>query len=259
MTLNLQEILRTLRLWMMGNSSSLHLAIIYMDLSLFVCQLFGHAVSSSLWHKYSAEVKKKKKKIPSFCSLVMLRLFLESKQMYPSLWYRHVVWSSGENRRREGCSYVEKPFHMEDTTVWSCEHTNKWTRCVVLRTMETFLLRLDFPCRFWTLIMWEWQELEKSMKMHHYNSAGMHFHSKPFSLESVSRKLWSEVSSFVSPLVKYFMPELSLIHVLNTAEQSLKIAQRAPGASVPLNTFVPSLWEIHHIFSVNSGQEQLWS
>ena len=61
MTLNLQEILRTLRLWMMGNSSSLHLAIIYMDLSLFVCQLFGHAVSSSLWHKYSAEVKKKKK------------------------------------------------------------------------------------------------------------------------------------------------------------------------------------------------------
>ena len=203
--------------------------------------------------------KKKKKKIPSFCSLVMLRLFLESKQMYPSLWYRHVVWSSGENRRREGCSYVEKPFHMEDTTVWSCEHTNKWTRCVVLRTMETFLLRLDFPCRFWTLIMWEWQELEKSMKMHHYNSAGMHFHSKPFSLESVSRKLWSEVSSFVSPLVKYFMLELSLIHVLNTAEQSLKIAQRAPGASVPLNTFVPSLWEIHHIFSVNSEQEQLWS
>ena len=41
--------------------------------------------------------------------------------------------------------------------------------------------------------------------------------------------------------LKYFVFELSLIHVLNTAEQSLKIAQRAPGASVPLNTFVPSL------------------
>lgn len=42
---------------MMGNSSSLHLAIIYIDLSLFLCQLFGHAVSSPLWWKYSAEVK----------------------------------------------------------------------------------------------------------------------------------------------------------------------------------------------------------
>lgn len=151
MTLNLQEILRTLRLWMMGNSSSLHLAIIYMDLSLFVCQLFGHAVSSSLWHKYSAEVKKN----PSFCSLVMLRLFLESKQIYPSLWYRHVVWSTGENRRREGYSYVEKPFHMEDTT----EHTNKQTQCAVLHSIEAFLLRLEFPCRCWTSIMWEWQDL----------------------------------------------------------------------------------------------------
>lgn len=200
MTLNLQEILRTLRLWMMGNSSSLHLAIIYMDLSLFVCQLFGHAVSSSLWHKHSAEVKN-----PSFCSLVMLSLFLESKQIYPSLWYRHVVWSTGENRRREGYSYVEKLFHMEDTT----EHTNKRTQCVVLHTIETFLLRLDFLCRFWTPIMWEWQELEKSMKMTFFFQKAAFlqlcrnvFPFKTISLESVSRKLRSEVSSFVSPSVK---------------------------------------------------------
>lgn len=36
-------------LWMMGNSSSLHTAIIYIDLPPFVCQLPGHAVSSCRW------------------------------------------------------------------------------------------------------------------------------------------------------------------------------------------------------------------
>lgn len=45
------DIAHAFLVWMMGNSSPLHLAIIYMDLSLFVCLGFipRFSISSSVW------------------------------------------------------------------------------------------------------------------------------------------------------------------------------------------------------------------
>ena len=95
MMLKLSEILPTLLLWMMGNSSSLHSAIIYIDLSLFRFSAFWTCCFSSLGYESSTEVQPHNSR-----NRVMLKIFLGSRRyILPcGIW----VFSRSSKGRKEG-------------------------------------------------------------------------------------------------------------------------------------------------------------
>lgn len=127
MMLKLSEILPTLLLWMMGNSSSLHSAIIYIDLSLFRFSAFWTCCFSSLGYESSSEVQPHNSR-----NRVMLKIFLGSRRyILPcGIW----VFSRSSKGRKEGRT---------DLVTWRCSFCIWNKRSESLRLFVVQSLNID--------------------------------------------------------------------------------------------------------------------